>query len=179
MIDQTIARRYAKALLSIGSNDGNMAKYGEELTEFSQAMQTSGLESALTNPLYPQKNRLSILEAVLGKAGFSPITNNFIRLIMEKKRIALIGSINDFYHRLMDEINNIERATVTTASLISDGTKEQIKSILEKKTGKTIVLVTEQDTAIIGGIIAKVGDLTLDGSVKTQLMNLKESLVKG
>ena len=98
---------------------------------------------------------------------------------MDKDRISLIESINEYYLRLVDEINNIERATIVSAKALPESIQERVKASLEAMTGKTILLEVDQDEEIIGGIVARVGDLTLDGSVKTQLQNLKESLIKG
>ena len=179
MTGQTIARRYAKALLAIGQEDGNFEKYGEELADFDQAMNQAGLAEALGNPIYPMANRSRILDQILEKMALSGIVNNFLKLLMDKGRIQLVGPITAYYQRLVDEFNNTERATVTTAFPLSDEIQEQVRRSLEGLTGKTILIESRQDPEIIGGIVAQVGDLTLDGSVKTQLQNLKESLIKG
>ncbi len=179
MTNQTIARRYAKALLALGQEDGNLVKYGEELAAFSQVMRESGLADALTNPIYPTDSRNKILKTVLGKIKLSPIVTSFLSLLQDKGRIAHAEAISVHYQRLVDEVNNVKRATITTAGPISASIQAQIKETLEKMTGKTIVFETKQEPGIIGGVVAQVGDLVLDGSVKTQLRNLKESLIKG
>lgn len=179
MISQTIARRYAQALLALGQEDGNFQKYGKELALFAEAMAGPELMEALTNPIYPKGVRRGILDSVLAKMGLSKMVENFVGLLQDKARISHTTAINAYYQRLVDEVNNVQRATVTTATKVSDSVKKQVKATLEKMTGKTIILDIVQDPEIIGGVVAKVGDLTLDGSVKTQLRNLKESLVKG
>lgn len=179
MISQTIARRYAKALLVLGQEDGNFDKYGQEVAGFVRSAAASELTEALTNPIYPAASRRQLLDAVLNKMDLSKITQNFLKLLMDKGRINHIEAISDHYSRLVDEINNIKRAKIITASDLPEATREQVKKSLEELTSKTILLEIEQDKDIIGGIVAQVGDLTLDGSVKTQLANLKESLIKG
>ncbi len=179
MISQIIAKRYAKALLAIGREDNNFEKYGEDLAAFAQLMAGEDLAEALMNPIYPYVNREQILGAVLEKLNLSQVVKNFLSLLMEKGRISLVEVINNYYRKLVDEVNNIERATIVTATALPESIHQQVKKILEEMTGKTIVLDVEQDPEIIGGIVAHVGDLTLDGSVKTQLKNLKESLIKG
>ena len=179
MISQTLARRYAQALLALGQEDGNFEKYGKELAVFAEAMAGPELSEALTNPIYPKQIRRGILDGLLAKMGLSKIMENFVGLLQDKARISHTAAINTYYQRLVDEVNNVQRAQVTTASKISEAVKKQINVTLEKMTGKTIILDVVQDPEIIGGVVAKVGDLTLDGSVKTQLRNLKESLVKG
>ncbi|MEE9516494.1 MAG: F0F1 ATP synthase subunit delta [Candidatus Adiutricales bacterium] len=179
MTSQIIARRYAKALLAIGRDDGDYAEYGRELATFAEIMGMADLTPTLSNPIYPKANRRAILDSILDKVEPSIIVRNFLGLLMEKDRISLIDSINDYYLRLVDEINNIERATVISAKPLLETIQDRVKASLEAMTGKTILLEVEQDEEIIGGVIARVGDLTLDGSVKTQLQNLKESLIKG
>lgn len=179
MISQTIARRYAQALLALGREDDNFAKYGEELDAFIEALSTSGLFEALSNPIYPADARRQVLNAVLEKMSFTTITTNFLKLLQDKGRMNHIMAIRADYQKLVDEVNNIRRATITTAAPISQAIADQVKDTLEKMTGKTIILDKEEDAEIIGGVVARVGDLILDGSVKTQLQNLKESLIKG
>lgn len=179
MISQTIARRYAKALLAIGQEDQNFARYGEELAGFAKAQNTSGLAEALSNPIVPLENRTNILKAVQDKMQLSPMVKNVLSLMMEKGRINLVPSMNDYYQKLVDEVNNIARATIVTATAVDDDIKEQIQKTLEEMTSKKVIIEAVEDPEIIGGIVAKVGDLTLDGSVKMQLKNLKESLIKG
>jgi F-type H+-transporting ATPase subunit delta len=179
LISQTIARRYAQALLSIGREDGRLSLYGEELAAFTRAAAMPELLEALINPIYPAENRRVILEKIMARLGLSKIVSNFIGLLQDKGRIGHIAAINEHYQRMMDEVNNIKRATIITATGVGPEVRDQVKSTLEKLTGKTIVLEAREDPEIIGGLIAKVGDLTLDGSVKSQLKNLKESLIKG
>ena len=179
MTNQIIARRYAKALLAIGREDGNYTDYGRELSAFTEIMGMADLTVALGNPIYPKANRRTILDNILAKIEPSAIIKNFLALLMDKDRISLVESINEYYLRLVDEINNIERATIVSAKTLPESIQERVKASLEAMTGKTILLDVDEDEEIIGGIVARVGDLTLDGSVKTQLQNLKESLIKG
>lgn len=178
MISQTIARRYAQALLAIGLDDGQNAKYGQELAAFAQLASGAGMAAALDNPLYPAEIRRQILSRVLAKAGLSKTMNNFISLLQDKGRFAHLEAINKYFQYLVDEVNNIKRASVVTAKPVKPAILAKVKTAVERMTGKTIILEARQDPAIIGGIVTQVGDLTLDGSVRTQLKNLKESLIK-
>lgn len=174
-----MARRYAKALLIIGQEDGNYELYGKEMGEFAALMGQTALAETLVNPLYPLAVREKVLTQVLDRISPSPMVKNLIVLLMEKSRIGLTEAISEYYLKLVDSINNVERATITAAFDLPEDIMGQVRTSLEGLTGKTIILDVEQDASIIGGIIAQVGDLTLDGSVKTQLENLKESLIKG
>ncbi|MFV9646689.1 MAG: ATP synthase F1 subunit delta, partial [Desulfobacterales bacterium] len=97
----------------------------------------------------------------------------------DKGRIGFISDINDFYQKLADELKGVARASLVSATEISSKTIEKIRMTLSKKTGKDIVLEVEQDPGLIGGIVTRIGDLVLDGSIKTQLLNMRESFKRG
>lgn len=179
MINQTIARRYAQALMALGQEEGSLSQYGEELAAVTKVLATPELMEVLSNPIYPEETRSGIISQVLTKMKLSKMVENFISLLQDKGRIGYVESINDYFQHLVDEANNVKRATITTAVEVGDQVTAQIKATLEEMTGKSVILQVKNDPDIIGGVIAQVGDLTLDGSVKTQLKNLKESLIKG
>ena len=180
MKNLAIARRYAKALLLIGKEDGQTETYREELKAFSDLInRESRLRRAITNPLYGTAVRKNVLKAVLEKLAFSRAMNAFLLLLFDKGRVSFLASINDFYQKLSDELKGVARASLVSATELSSETIEKIRSSLSQKTGKDIVLECEQDPRLIGGIVTRIGDLVLDGSIKTQLLNMRESLKRG
>lgn len=180
MINLSLARRYAKALLSIGKEDGQYKVYGEELNSFAYLLEREAeLKNAIINRIYPREDRKKVLNEVLNLVQFSPIVRNFLNLLFDKQRLDGILEINRVYQQLVDQLENISRAKVTTAVPLDEGIIARIREALEKITGNTVILDVVQDPAIIGGIIAQVGDLVLDGSVRTQLQSLKETLIRG
>ena len=86
---------------------------------------------------------------------------------------------DEFYQKLADELKGIARASLVSATEISSETIEKIRTTLSKRTGKDIILKVEHDPGLIGGIVSRIGDLVLDGSIKTQLLNMRESLKRG
>jgi F-type H+-transporting ATPase subunit delta len=176
----TISRRYAKALFAIGKEDGNYLKYGEELKAFSDLLKReSQARYILQSPIYEYTGRSNLLKAVLDKTGFSLTVNNFIQLLFAKGRIQYLDDISIFYSQLTDDLSNIKRAVVTTPVKLSEEIIQQIQSALKRVVQKDVIVTVNQDPSVIGGIIAQVGDLTLDGSLRTQLKSLKESLRRG
>jgi F-type H+-transporting ATPase subunit delta len=103
----------------------------------------------------------------------------FLLLLFDKGRIGFVSSINEYYQKLADELKGVARASLVSATELSDEGVEKIRKALSKKTGREIILETKQDPTLIGGIVTKIGDLVLDGSVKTQLLNMRESLKRG
>ncbi len=180
MRNLTIARRYAKALLGIGKEDKKYAQYAEELNAFIGVLdQNPDFMDALSNPLYPLTSRKKIMEAVLAKTDFDAVTNHFLTLLMEKNRIQYVKDIARTYQDMVDDLSNVAAAKIISASELSAEVVEQLKSAVEKMTGKKVKLELEIDPSIIGGVITKVGDMNFDGSVRTQLTSLKETLKRG
>ena len=180
MTNQILAKRYAKALLTLGREDGNYEKYGEELDQFVTLWEeTPEFADAASNPLYAKENRQVICGAVVEKMGMSPVFKSLIDLMLEKNRLPIIPEVRSFYQKLLDEMVNLSRAKVTSATPLSEKAVESIKASLEKTTGSSIMIEVEVDPELIGGVVARVGDLVLDGSVRSQLTNIKETLIKG
>ena len=177
MISLKIARRYAKALLAIGREDGQAETYKEELAGFVKLLdEEQELDQAISNPLYDEEGRKRVLQTVVERSGVSQVMYSFLSLLFEKGRIQYLRDIRDFYEKLTDELANIVRADLVFATDVSDETIERIRSALAQKTGKDVKMDISVDPALIGGAVTKIGDLVLDGSVRTQLKSLKESL---
>jgi F-type H+-transporting ATPase subunit delta len=175
-----IARRYAKALLLIGKEDGKTDTYREELGAFADLIeQEKSLQQVLVNPLYDAEGRKNVLMSVMGKLQLSRGMATFLLFLFDKGRIGFLGNINDFFQKFADELKGVARANLVSATALSSETVDKIRSALSKRTGKDIILEVEQDPELIGGIVTRIGDLVLDGSVRTQLLNMRESLKKG
>lgn len=180
MINLSLARRYAKALLSLGKEDGKYKDYGAELSSFAYLLEReTELQNAIVNPMYPRDDRKKVLDKILEMIQLNPIVNNFINLLFDKQRIDGVMQINEVYQQMVDQLENISRAKVTTATPLNEDMVSRIRQALEIITKTTVVLEVADDPLIIGGIVAQVGDLVLDGSVRTQLQSLKETLIRG
>lgn len=176
MKNLTISRRYAKALMLIGKEDGQADQYSQELGNVAALLDKNDeLSQALCNPLFDRGDRKRLLETMLDRLNPSQIMRSFLLLLFDKGRIDFVNSINDFYQKLSEELKGIARAQVISATELSQETLEKIRGSLAARTGKNVILDVRQDAGLIGGIITKIGDLVLDGSVKTQLINMRES----
>ncbi len=158
MKNLVIAKRYAKALFGLAVQDGKIEQYGQELDGFVQLMaQLPDLADALRNPLYPETVRKSLFASVAEKSGLTPIIRSYLGLLIEKRRIGNLSEIADFYHRLIDEHQKVARARLTAATPLDEKAVADIAKSLEKLTGKKV----------------------MDGSVRRQLLNFKETLKRG
>lgn len=180
MRNLVIAKRYAKALFNLALEEGQVEQYGQELGEFIQLLKDlPDFADAVQNPLYPVAIRKNVFGSVADKAGTAPIIKSFVELLIQKNRLQYLGEISDYYHKLIDEHANIARAQVKAATPLDDQVIQEIAASLEKMTGKKIAVEFEQDPGLIGGVVAQIGDLVLDGSVRRQLLNIKETLKRG
>ena len=113
------------------------------------------------------------------KSDFSDLLKNFLNLLLDKNRIGSIQEITEYYEKLTDDISNVARAEVITTRPLKDDAKERLGKAIEALTSKSVKMEVREDKGLIGGVIVKIGDLVLDGSVKAQLEGLKESLKRG
>jgi F-type H+-transporting ATPase subunit delta len=175
MIAGSLARRYARALLDIGIAKGSYEQLGRDLDELAALYSGSrDLTEALTNPVFPMARRRAVLEAVLERAAVSPVTRNFVLLLLERERFPYLPAIARELRVMVDERAGRVRAVVTSARPLSPENVASIQAALEKVSGKKVLLEKKEDPALLGGVVAKVGDVVYDGSVRTQLESMRE-----
>lgn len=180
MIGAKISRRYAKALLGIGQEEGRYEKYGKNLKEFADfCLANEEFYRIISNQIFSLEDRRKILEAVLEKSGFMNTVKNFLRLLLDKGRIGAINEITAYYASLTDELSGIARADIITAKPLKTEALAKIEEVLTKLTAKNVRSFVKEDASLIGGVVVKIGDLVLDGSVKAQIEGLKETMRKG
>jgi F-type H+-transporting ATPase subunit delta len=117
-----------------------------------------------------------MLNSVLDRAGLAPLASNFVKLLMDNERLGDLPDITEAYIKMVDEHNGVIRATLTAAADLEDEQILAIKDALSNFAGRKVELAVNKDPSIIGGLIAKMGDLSIDGSVRTQINNLARTL---
>ena len=175
---QTIlAKRYAKALFAVGQEEGLSESFRETLNVLGDFLNTyPEAMDGLTNPLYPMELREKVMAQLISELQANQLIANFFNLVIQKKRADILPEIATEFQVLVDADQNISRGTVISATEISGELQAKVQSTLENITGKKVILASDIDPSIIGGIVAKVGDLVMDGSIKTQLAGLNESI---
>jgi F-type H+-transporting ATPase subunit delta len=172
-----IAKRYSRAFFAIAKEESKYEEYYSELKSFSSVLeQNANLKDFLNNPMFAQSDKVAVVMEVLKKIDVSPITENFVKLLVDKRRIDVLHEIENYYQYYMDEVLNTVRIEVKSAYKLSDELSEKIKARMEEITGKKVEMEIERDTSLLGGVVVKVGDTLYDGSVKTQLNNIRELL---
>lgn len=176
----TIIRRYAKALIEIGKEEKDFKAIGRELRDL-LAVFSGGPElyRILLNPMYKLEERKGLVEGICENLGVSLKVKRFLSLLVETRDIRLYQGICEAYFRLEDELEGRITAQVEAPVELElyKGLVTGIKERLQTLTGKEIVLKVDKNPALIGGLVVRVGNVILDGSIKTQLEKIKGRLV--
>ncbi len=180
MSSSAIAIRYAKALLNIASEQKQVEPYADELAKVASVLKSEDmLRLLLDSPTFPLEKKQAILTDLSGLLELSDGMRNFLGLILEKGRIVYIPQIEQDYRKFADNLSGVVRAKITSASKLTKARSEAIQKGLEKQTGKQVVLNVQVDKSLIGGLQAEMSGKLFDGSVKTQLKRIAETLAKG
>lgn len=177
MIDASVARRYARALLSLGLEEGRHEQFGEELEAVQLAMREHrDLSGLLQNPGYAMQQRHAAVDALAGALRLSPTMLSFVRLLLDRQRIGDLAGVVRAYRTLLDQQGGRIRATVTSARPLNEDEVSRLREAIGRATGRHILLESKTDPGIIGGLVTQVGATMLDGSLQTQLERLRAEL---
>lgn len=169
----SLARRYARALFEIGVDKGNFEALGQELEGLATVYAESrDLRHALENPIFKEAQKRAILEKVLPQVAPSKTLQSFALLLLERRRLPALPLIARAYQELADQRLGRVRAVVTSAKPLDVMTEAEIQRALERRTGKKVLVKTQVDPELIGGVVARVGDIVFDGSLRTRLASL-------
>jgi F-type H+-transporting ATPase subunit delta len=175
-----IAKRYAKALVDLGAGEGAVDRFQVALDGVDALFKANPeLVAVLANPAYGLDAKREILKDLLLKLDVPATVANFLFLLQERNRLAVLGQIALAYGALADERSGVVRAKVTSAMPLADAQVEGIRKALATKTGKQVQVTVAVDQSLIGGVVTQVGDKVYDGSVKTQLARIEDTLQKG
>jgi F-type H+-transporting ATPase subunit delta len=173
-------RRYAKALFLLASESNTVEVLRGELDAFAKLLDDNQeLAGVLLQPLYPVEQRRAVLQGVAAKAGASALLRQFYQVLIDHRRLIDFVGIRDEFARLADEQRGLERATVRSARPLTDAQVERLKRTLGARIGRDVAVEVVVDPNLLGGLVAQVGDVVFDGSLRTQLRQLRSSLGSG
>jgi F-type H+-transporting ATPase subunit delta len=174
------ARRYAKALFALARDAERIDEVRGELDALAALfVQVPALREALFRPLHPVAERRAALEAVAERLSSSADVRHFYAFLIDQRRIVDFPAIHAEYARLADEAAGRVAARVTCSAPLSDDQRERLRRALNARTGRDVQLEVEVDDALVGGLVARVGDVVFDGSIRTHLQQLRSNLTKG
>jgi len=137
------------------------------------------IEQALSNPIYPPDVKKAVTEEIVKAFEMSGALETFLGLLIERRRVHYFHLIIDAFQEFVDEEKGVVKAIVKTAVPLPDDLSEKVKDLLAKVAGKQVVVQVKEDPEIIGGIIVRIGDTVWDGSIRSQLQALKQSIERG
>lgn len=177
MLNLQLVRKYAKAIFEIAQEEDKPVAYGDELKAARE-----GIESVpqamefFSNPQIDPKLKKELLQKCFKKE-LSKDVYHFLLLLVDKHRFVLFPAIVDEYRALSNEARGILIADVTTATAASKKQQKAIADKLEQVTGKKVELRLHEDKSLIGGVVVKIGDRRIDGSVAGRLETMKRKLL--
>jgi F-type H+-transporting ATPase subunit delta len=175
---ETVARRYASALADVVTKSGDTEVVKNELKTWEQLITSSGeLHSAFANPAIAHLSKEKVLEGLLTKTKPTATTANFLRVLLRNGRLTELPEINEKFASVLDERSGVVAAHVTSARPLGEAEKAELQASVARLTGKKVNLNFEIDENLIGGVVTRIGSTVYDGSVKTQLENLKKELI--
>jgi len=175
-----LARRYAHAAIQASEEKGGadaVQTMAKELKAFCEAYNASSeLQELLLNPAF-KDDRDEVLGKLAQSLKLSDTTTGLLRLLTVNDRIEIISDLAAEVEILADERSGRRRAFVTSAVALSGDQEKRIAAALEKRVGLPVLVTTEVDSNIMGGLVCKIGDLTIDNSIKRQLEIFRERLL--
>ena len=178
MIVSVVAKRYAKALVGVAREHERLVETDEQLKRLAELIdETPELKALLYNPSISRHFKDDLLTDLAQRLGLGALEVNFVRMLLEKGRLAELPRILALYEVLAEEAQNRLRVHVKSAFPLTPAIQEEVRQRFARYTNKDIVIEQEIDPELIGGIVAQMGSLVLDGSIRNELLRIKTDLV--
>ena len=172
-----VAIRYARAIFELGVEAGQIVALSEQIRSFADTYASSReLQAVLDNPMIDADKRQAILVDVAGKVGLSGVGLNAVRLLARRNRLGSLPEIARRLAVLADEKAGVVRAQVTSAGPLPESFYERLTKELESATSRKVAIDRLQDPSLIAGVVTRIGDNTIDGSVKGRLAEIERQL---
>ncbi len=174
MAKRVSGKRYAQAIFQLAVQQDQVDQWAVELDSISQVLQDEEFSSFLEHAQVPLSEKNRSIEAVFPDT--NPLVRNLLALLISRGSTKLIGDLNLSYSQLVDEYRGRQRVEVTSAVPLDAAEVERISRFVSELIQKEVVVSTEVDEAILGGVIIQVGDQLLDGSVRSRLEGLRRQV---
>jgi F-type H+-transporting ATPase subunit delta len=177
MREPTIAKNYAETLLELAQRQGELRSWGDMLDSIAEAMESDRrLRTFLESPRVSAQKKNEVMQKAYG----AQLPRNFLRFLqalVNNRRQMLIPEIAHAYHDLVDQVEGRVHASVTVAREADDADRDLIVKQLSRVLGKQVVPHFHVNPSILGGVIVRVGDTVLDGSVRRRLATLRSRML--
>ena len=174
----TAARRYAEAAFEVAQRDGTVEMWRSELDAAGEIAADDQVGRMLGNPAVALETRIEMAESIFGKTVSKPVLN-LIGLMLRRGRIEQLPRVAAEYRRLDNARQGITLATATSAAPLSPDEIRALTARMEELTGGRVELDLRTDPSLLGGLVVRIGDRLIDGSVRGRLERLRNQLVSG
>ena len=172
-----VGRRYATALFQLAVDGHLVERIGLEVDDFAESFKGSPqLQAVFENPVYGAETRRRIIGGLASSSSMHPLVKNLLLLLSDRRRMRFVGEIADGFRELSEARSGKVRAEVTVATDLPESYFLELKKTLEAVTGKQVVIEKKKDPSLIGGVVARIGDQVIDGSIRNRLSGLKLEL---
>jgi F-type H+-transporting ATPase subunit delta len=176
MAGESAARRYARAIFELAlERNQPLESWLADLQAIDAALADPAVQPTLASPRLSFDQKRELIDRALG--GIDTVRRNFVYLLVERGRLEVLPLVVREFRAMMLDHQGIAEATVTTAVPIDDAEAERIGALLGRVVNKKVIVRREVDPSIIGGVVARVGDRLINGSVAGQLAALRQELV--
>ncbi|MGZ3423081.1 MAG: ATP synthase F1 subunit delta [Polyangiales bacterium] len=177
-MSSVVARRYAKALIELGVETNQLDAIVREISAVAEAVEPSAeLRDVRDNPQIPMAARKAVFVEVAQKVGAGQLTRNAIGLLADNGRLRYLGSIAKALREEADRRAGVVRAVVSSAAPLSDVYVQKLTQALEARYQKKVVVQREVDPKLLAGVVTRIGDTIIDGSLSARLRELKTDLL--
>lgn len=177
MITGSIARRYARALFGLAVEQDRIERWSRSLAAVRDAVRSvPDLRDALANPVYTREQRRAVVGQIAQALGLDEEPKNLLSLLADRNRLPLLESIADTFGELADQKLGRVRARVVSAVPLEAAEADRLAQKLAGTTRAEVIVDREVDPNILGGVVARVGSMVYDGSLRTQLEELRRAL---
>jgi F-type H+-transporting ATPase subunit delta len=173
-----IGRRYAKALLEVAEEQKQVPKIQKDLEDLLATWRASReLRSLFENPAFGPDVRTKILDALITRTSPSPVVANTLRLLSDRQRLRHLPDVAEAFFALAQEGAGAVVAEITTASELPEAYFTKLQATLEKSLGKKVSIVKKTDPSLVAGVVTRIGDKVFDGSLRSSLRHLEETML--
>jgi F-type H+-transporting ATPase subunit delta len=178
VIANVVARRYAKAIVALGVETGELEGLVDQLGRAAEAWRASAeLRRAIETPTVPAAAKQAILRDLADRLGLGPLARNTVLLLADRRRVRALPEIAAAVRDLAEARRGVVRAEVLAARPLSEDYLGKLRAQLERMTGKRIALDCKDDPSLLAGVIVRIGDTVYDGSLRSRLDGLRSRLV--
>lgn len=180
MIKTRLAKRYARALFELAKEAGRIEEIGRDLAVVDSLYQADEtLRTGLVSPVVSAEVKARVLDALIEATGVQKTVGDFLRVLLEARKLSILPHVGAEYVSLADEATGKLRGVAIAPTALAEGDVARLSAALTKALGKEVILEAKADPSLLGGVVARVGNMVYDASVRTQLQRMKESLIKG